>query len=133
MRSQKVRHDGVTFTYIYIFVLCLCLVVATGGGGLVTQSCLTLWDPVDCSPPGSSVHGISQKRVLEWVAIPSPGAHPDLGIEPGSSALQADSFPTEPPGKSLSLLLSAKLLSPYTCLGDILNIKQLCLSFPLLP
>ena len=35
----------------------------------VTQSCLTLCDPVDCSLPGSSVHGILQKRILEWVAI----------------------------------------------------------------
>ena len=35
----------------------------------VAQSCPTLWDPVDCSPPGSSVHGILQARVLEWVAI----------------------------------------------------------------
>ena len=36
---------------------------------LVTQSCLTLFDPMDCSPPGSSVHGILQARILEWVAI----------------------------------------------------------------
>ena len=35
----------------------------------VTQSCLTLCDPVDCSPPGSSLHGILQARILEWVAI----------------------------------------------------------------
>ena len=35
----------------------------------VAQSCLTLCDPTDCSPPGSSVHGILQARVLEWVAI----------------------------------------------------------------
>ena len=35
----------------------------------VAQSCPTLCDPVDCSPPGSSVHGILQARVLEWVAI----------------------------------------------------------------
>ena len=35
----------------------------------VTQSCLTLSDPLDCSPPGSSVHGIFQARVLEWGAI----------------------------------------------------------------
>ena len=35
----------------------------------VTQSCPTLSDPIDCSPPGSSVHGIFQARVLEWVAI----------------------------------------------------------------
>ena len=36
---------------------------------LVAQSCQTLCDPMDCSPPGSSVHGILQARVLEWVAI----------------------------------------------------------------
>ena len=35
----------------------------------VAQSCPTLWDPVDCSPPGSSIHGILQARILEWVAI----------------------------------------------------------------
>ena len=35
----------------------------------VAQSCLTRWDPVDCSPPGSSVHGILQARILEWVVI----------------------------------------------------------------
>ena len=35
------------------------------------QSCLTLCDPMDCSPPGSSVPGILQARILEWVAIPS--------------------------------------------------------------
>ena len=40
-----------------------------GGAGLVAQSCPTLCDPMDCSPPGCSVHGISQARVLEWGAI----------------------------------------------------------------
>ena len=35
----------------------------------VAQSCLTLCDPIDCGPPGSSVHGILQARILEWVAI----------------------------------------------------------------
>ena len=39
------------------------------GGGLVTQSCPTLGDPLDCSPSGSSVHGTLQARILEWVAI----------------------------------------------------------------
>ena len=38
---------------------------------LVTQPCPTLCDPMDCGPPGSSVHGILQARVLEWLAIPS--------------------------------------------------------------
>ena len=36
---------------------------------LVAQLCLTLCDPMDCSPPGSFVHGILQARILEWVAI----------------------------------------------------------------
>ena len=37
---------------------------------LAAQSCLTLCDPMDCSSPGSSIHGILQARILEWVAIP---------------------------------------------------------------
>ena len=37
---------------------------------LVTQSCLTLYNPIDYSPPGSSVHGILQTRIVKWVAIP---------------------------------------------------------------
>ena len=43
--------------------------VQEGSLCLVTQSCLTLCDPMDCNPPGSSVHGILKARILEWVAI----------------------------------------------------------------
>ena len=45
---------------------------------LAAQLCLTLCNPMDCSPPGSSVHGILQVRILEWVAIPFPrgSSHP---------------------------------------------------------
>ena len=78
---------------------------------LVTQSCSTLSDPIDCGPPASSVHGILQARMLEWIPFPSPGDLSDPGIKPRSPALQADSLPSEPPGKpkntgvgSLSLL-----------------------------
>ena len=49
------------------------------------QSCPTLCNPLDCSPPGSSVHGIFQARILEWVACPPPGDLPDPGIEPEST------------------------------------------------
>ena len=43
--------------------------VSLGGGcGLLDKSCSTLCNPMDCSPPGSSVHGIFQARILEWVA-----------------------------------------------------------------
>ena len=66
---------------------------------LVTQSCLTLCEPMDSSLPDSSVHWI-QAGILECVAIPFSSDLPDPGIKPGSSALQADSLPFEPPGKS---------------------------------
>ena len=60
------------------------------------QSCLTVCDPMEWSPPGSSVHGILQAGILEWVAMPSSrGNLPDPGIEPvspESPALQADSL-----------------------------------------
>ena len=64
---------------------------------LVAQSCPALYNPLDSSPLTSSVHGILQAIILEWVAIPSPGDLPDPGIEPRSPALQADSLPSEPP------------------------------------
>ena len=66
---------------------------------IVAQSCPTLSDPVDCSLPSSSVHGILQARILDWVAISFSRGTSDPGIEPGSPALQADSLPFEPPGK----------------------------------
>ena len=66
---------------------------------LVTQSCPSLCDPMDCySPSGNSVHGILQARILEWVVFPSPGDLPHPGIEPGSPALRVVYLPTEPSG-----------------------------------
>ena len=65
-------------------------------------SCSVLSDSfaaMDCSPPGSSVRGILQARTLSGFPFPSPGDLPDSGIEPGFPALQADSLPSEPPGK----------------------------------
>ena len=66
---------------------------------LVTKSCPTLCDPVDYSPPGSSVHGISQARILEWVAIAfSRGSSWPRDWTP-APALAGRFFTTEPPGK----------------------------------
>ena len=65
----------------------------------VAQLCLTLCDPMDCSLPGSSVHGIFQAIVLEWIVISFSRGLPNPGIKPRSSALQEDSLPAEPPGK----------------------------------
>ena len=138
---------------------------------------------MDCSPPGSSVHGIFQARVLEWVAIafsykqheastksldnlnsastvgtfvlsllsrvqlfatlwavahqaplsmgfskqeyqsglpfPSPGDLPDPRIEHTSPALQADSLPSEPPGKEFLYLKGNHLVLPYYSVSSI--------------
>ena len=57
---------------------------------------------MNCSPPGSSVHGILQARKLEWVAIPPPGDLPDPGMEPESPELTGRFFTAEPPEKSHS-------------------------------
>ena len=65
--------------------VCVCM--------LSLQSCPILCDPVDCSLPGSSVHGILQARILEWVAFLAPGDLPEPGTESESTALQADSLP----------------------------------------
>ena len=65
----------------------------------VAQSYLTLCNHMDCSPPDSSLQGILQARVLEWVVISSPGDLPNPGIEPVSPAFQADTLTSEPPGR----------------------------------
>ena len=57
---------------------------------------------MDCSLPGSSVHGVLHARIPEWVAMPTPGDLPDLEIEPtppAPPAQQTDFFTTEPLGK----------------------------------
>ena len=60
---------------------------------LVSHHVQLLCDPMDYSPPGSSVHGISQARILEWVDISFSGVFPNPGIILVSPALQADSLP----------------------------------------
>ena len=65
----------------------------------VAQSCLTLCDPTDSSPPGSSVHGILQGEYWGGLPFPSPGNLPNPEIKPESLALAGGFFTTEPPGK----------------------------------
>ena len=67
------------------------------------QSYPALCDPMDCSPSASSVHGILQASILEWVAIPTPVDLPDPGIKLTSPALAGGFFTTEPSEKPLSL------------------------------
>ena len=62
---------------------------------VMSDSC----DPVDYSPPDFSVYGISQARILEWIAISFPGDLLDPGMGPGSPALAGRFFTAEPLGK----------------------------------
>ena len=63
--------------------------------------------PMDWSPPGSSVPGVSQARILEWIAFPSPGNLPNPGIDHAFSALAGGFFIATPPGKPTVNLRSA--------------------------
>ena len=79
----------------------------------VAQLCLTLCDPMGCSLPGSSHHGILQARILEWLATSFSRDLPNSGIEPRSPALKVDSLTSEPPGKTSLVVIKMnwKLMS----------------------
>ena len=64
---------------------------------VLSDSCNSVGD----SPLGFSIHGISQARILEWVAMPFSRGSSQSGIESGSLILQADSLPSEPTGKPI--------------------------------
>ena len=66
---------------------------------VVSQSCLTLHYPVDCSLPDSSIHGILQARILTWVAIPFSRGSSQPRDRIQVSHIAADSFLSEPQGK----------------------------------
>ena len=71
-------------------------------GAQLLQSCPTLCDPMDCSPPGSSVHGILQARILVWVAMPSSRGYFRPRYQTCISCIfciAGGFFSTEPPGK----------------------------------
>ena len=79
-----------TCIYIYMYVY-LCV--------LITQSCPTLYDPMNCSLPGSSVHGILQARIQEWVVISFPRGSSRPRDQTWISNIAGRFFTTEPPGK----------------------------------
>ena len=74
------------------------------------QSCPTLCDHMDCSPLGSSVHGILQARIQEWVAISFSGDLPRPGIKLVSPALAGRFLMTGPPGRSCMIYFEVKHL-----------------------
>ena len=62
-KNERVDLSSPHYGQAYTFIVAVC--------AKALQSCPTLCDPMDCSLPGSSVHGILQARILEWVAMPS--------------------------------------------------------------
>ena len=90
---------------ILTWMVCSCCCVCS-----VAQLCLSLCDPTDCSLPGSSIHGISQARMLEWVAVSFPrgSSQPrDQTCVSWVSALAGGFFTTEPLGKQWSADLTS--------------------------
>ena len=78
----------------------------------VAKLCLTLWDPMDCSPPSFSVHGFPRQEHWSGLPFPSPGDLPDPGIKPASPALTGGFFTTEP-SENLQLPLFQHLPSVH--------------------
>ena len=74
--------------------LCVCVCVCVCVCSVMSSIC----DPVDCSPPGSSIHRILQARILEWVVLGKEMDLPNPGNELSSPALAGRLFATEPPG-----------------------------------
>ena len=67
--AEFIRTRIIRMYYSSNLRVCVCVCVCVCARAKLLQSCLTLCDPVDCRPPGSSVHGILQARIVEWVAM----------------------------------------------------------------
>ena len=110
-----------TPTFILIVHMCVCSVI------------LTLGDPMDCSSPGSSVHGIFQARILKWGAISTPGDLADSGIEPNLLLLllqQADSLPLSHLGSTIySFITACQRFLSFTDLSLLSNVIDCVILF----
>ena len=85
------------------------------------QLCATLWDPMDCNPPSSSVYGIVQARILGWVAMPSYRGSPRARDQTGwsyvsyVSCIGRQSLPLAPPEKPRGIAAAAAAKSLQSC------------------
>ena len=78
----------------------------------------------DCSPPSSSVHGILQARILEWVAFPFSRDFPKPGFKPRSPASQAVSLLSEPSGKPIYIYIYIYIIKPSPHQSHSLHLKN---------
>ena len=89
------------------------------------KMCLILWDSVDCSPPGSSVPGISQARILEWIAISWSRGSSRARDQICVFCLAGRFFITEPPGKPHNLnILAVLFIMEYNIKINIPTLPQ---------
>ena len=112
------------FGYIYICIYS-CIFIFLYMMCLVAQSCLTLCDPMDCSPCQAPLSmGFSRQKYWSGLPCPPPGDLPKPGIKPRSSMLQADSLPSEPLGKPIFLYIYVMFFKFFSIIGyyNILNI-----------
>ena len=98
LRCMRKMQFGPCLEILLSVCVCVCVCVCV----LVTQSCPTLHDPMDCKLPGSSVHGVLQARGLEWVASSFFREFSWPRNWTQAPTLQADSLPSEPPGKHVN-------------------------------
>ena len=101
---------------------------------LVAQSCLTLYHPMDCSLPDSSVHGVLQARIVEWVVISCSRGSSGPRNRTGSPALQVDSLPISGLEKTLLYSHTPNLSSwfkiSFLTRHPVLYVNGLKLLFP---
>ena len=90
-------------------------------------SVMSLCDPMDCSPPGYSVHGTLQARTLEWVSLPSSRRSPDPGMELVSPALVGRLFTSNTTWEVLSCLISTVNFGKIKSTSSWKNWKSLLL------
>ena len=94
---------------VYVCMLCVCMCMHTKS----LQSCLTLCDPMDCSPPGCSVHEILQTRILKWGAMPSSRGYSWLRDQTHIS-VSCLGKPLVPPEKSMWFIFSIIFFNSLT-------------------
>ena len=87
-----------------LFITIAIIIVTINAVCLVTQLCPTLCDTIEVACQAPLPMGILKARILEWVAMPSSRGSSQPEVKPRSPTLQADSLPSEPPGKPLQIL-----------------------------
>ena len=120
------NHRNTKGVFIWMSVFGVCGVCS------VAQSCLTLCDPLGCSLPDSSVHGISRKEYWSGLPFPPPGYLPNPGTQPmspASPALQADSLPLSHWGSPNQLIDSIQALSKswQACCRNLQADSKICM------